>query len=141
MIVLSKIDSNKYSRKLCVNQSPGRGILLNYEVVEFQASVSDRLILRLCRLSITLLYTPSAPQLFLPFYGSFILFLPPPGHISYSPPSFTCWRCFSLSLHPLLPPPLLLGCGEIAHSDKYVSIYVTIRPMNYDSLQLRYSWH
>ena len=41
-----------------VNRSPGRAIWLNYEVMEFQSSVGDDLILRLFRLSIILLIYP-----------------------------------------------------------------------------------
>ena len=97
--------------------------------------------LRLCRLSVTLLSIPFAPQLFLPFSGLFIIFLPPSGPIPYRPPFFTRRHCFSLSFHPLLPPPILPVRVDISHSDKYVSIYVPIRPMSYNSLQLGYILH
>ena len=40
---------------VCVNQSRGQAILLKYDMMEFQASVSDCSIIRLCFLLITLL--------------------------------------------------------------------------------------
>ena len=75
----------------------------NYKVVMFQASVSDCSIPRLCCYGYHFYSSPSAPQILLPFSGSFIPFLPPPGPIPYRPPSSTRRRHFSLSLHPLLP--------------------------------------
>ena len=82
-----------------------------------RAAVSDCSILRLCCLSITLLSSPSAPQFLLPFSGSFIPFLPPPIPIPYRPPSFTCQRRFSLSLHLFLPTPLLPSRRATVHLD------------------------
>ena len=67
-------------------------------------------------LTITLLSSPSAPQFLLPFSGLFIRFLPPPGPIPYHPKSSTRRRCFSISLHPLLPP-IFPGCESTVHLD------------------------
>ena len=67
--------------------------------------MTDRTLDSAAFFTITLLSSPSAPQFLLPFSGSFIPFLPPPEPIPYHPPSFNRRRCFSLSLHPCLPPP------------------------------------
>ena len=67
-------------------------------------SVSARTLDSAAFFTIILLSSPSDPQLLLPFSGSFIPFLPPPGPIPYRPQSFTRLRRFSLSLHPLLCP-------------------------------------
>ena len=68
--------------------------------------MTDRTLDSAAFFTITRLSSPSAPQFLLPFYGSFTPFLPTPGSFPYLPPSFTHQRCFSLSLHPLLPPHL-----------------------------------
>ena len=54
--------------------------------------------------AIEILSNPSAPQFLLPFSGSLIPFLPPPGPIPYLPPPFTGRYRFSISMNPLLPP-------------------------------------
>ena len=91
---------------MCVNRYPGRTILMNYEVVDFQASVSDCSILRLCRLLLTLLIYPFHPTIYFTFSGSFIPFLPPPGPILYHPHiSFINATSLSLCTH-FYPPPL-----------------------------------
>ena len=46
---------------VCINRSPGWEIWLNYEVVEFQASVRDLYILRICRWSLTTFIHPARP--------------------------------------------------------------------------------
>ena len=59
----------------------------------------------------------SYQRFILPFSGSSIPFLPTPVPIPYFHPYFTRRRRFCIYFHPLLPPPLLPGCGATVHLD------------------------
>ena len=104
---------------LCVsvNQSPGWALRLNYEVVEFQASVRDSYILRPYCLSLTNFTQPLPPHLSQPFLDLSIF--PPPANAppvtavhrrnNYlyicSPPTLPAWSvvhlAVALTCHPL----------------------------------------
>ena len=99
---------------VCVNRSPGQEIWLNYEVVVFQASVSDCSIPRLCRVMINTFILAPRPTCLSRFLDYFVSpLLPPPisivrhlrtSHLHSLPTSFPGTERRSTGRRPHPPP-------------------------------------
>ena len=90
----------------------------NYEVVGFQASVSDCLIPRLCRfLRLHFYSSPSAPQFILPFLDHPFRFFIHPNLSSIAPHNFFPPMQLLYLFSPASTPPLSPGHGDTVYLD------------------------
>ena len=89
---------------------PARPVCPNHEVVEFlPRTVTDPDLGSVANAyNISIPPAPPVPTMF------WIVFSPPPRPISYRPSIFHRRRCFSLSLHPLPPPPSYPGAERLS---------------------------